>query len=53
MNPNQTYIVQHRSQRFAPDNVDLKETWFNLDLEEDPGKTPIHKPSVAPDNATL
>ena len=30
--PNWTDLVQHRSQHGAPDNIDLKYTWFNIDI---------------------
>ena len=32
-------LVKCISQIFAPDNIDLKETWFDPDLEEDPRKS--------------
>ena len=51
MPPNFTDIVQLSSQSGAPDNIDLKDTWFTPYLVEDPIKTPIHKRSVAPENA--
>ena len=38
------------SQSGEPEYIDLKHTCFTPDLEEDPRKTPSHKPSVAPDN---
>ena len=47
MPPNWTYIVQRRSQSGALDNIDLGNTWFTPDIEEDPIETPIHEPSVA------
>ena len=47
---NWTDFVQCSSQIISPENIDLKDTWFTPDLEEDPRKTPIHEPSVAPDN---
>ena len=50
MPPNWTDLVQRRSQSGAPENIYLKETWFNPDLEEDPIETPSHDPSVAPEN---
>ena len=34
----------------APENIDLKDTWFTTDPEEDPRKTPSHETSVAPEN---
>ena len=32
----------------APDNIDLKDTWFTPDIKEYPGKTPTHVLRVAP-----
>ena len=48
--PNWTDLMLHRSQSGATDNIDLKDNWFNPDLEEGPIKTPSHKPIIAPDN---
>ena len=48
--PNFTDLVQHISQRVAPDNIELKDTWFDPDLEVDPSETPSHEPSIAPEN---
>ena len=31
--PNCTYLVQHRSQSNAPENIYLSDTWFTPDLE--------------------
>ena len=31
--PNWEYLVQCRSQSGAPDNIDLKETWLNTNIE--------------------
>ena len=42
--------MQRRSQIGASDNIDLKDTWFAPDLEEDPRETPNHDPSIAPEN---
>ena len=42
--------MQRSSQSVAPDNIYLRDTWFNKDLEEDPRETPIYDPSVAPEN---
>ena len=36
--PNWTDIVQYIPQSGAPDNIDLKYTWFTSDLEENPRK---------------
>ena len=33
--PNCTYLVQCISQSVAPDNIDLKDTWFTQVLKED------------------
>ena len=46
--PNWTDLVQHSSKSGAPENIELKDTWFTPDLEEDPRKTPTHVPIVAP-----
>ena len=48
--PNWTYIVQLRSQIGAPENIELKDTWFNPDMRYDTGETPTHKPCIAPYN---
>ena len=48
--PNWTDLVQNSSQIGAPQNIDLKETWFAPYLEEDPSETPNNEPIVAPDN---
>ena len=48
--PNWKYIFQHISQNGAPDNIELKNNWFTLDLEEDPRKIRRHKVIFAPDN---
>ena len=48
--PNFTDLVQRSSQSVAPENISLKDTWFKPDPGEDPSKTPIHEPSVAPEN---
>ena len=46
--PNWKYLVQCSSQRGAPENIDLKDTWFTPDLEDDPRKTPRHEPIIVP-----
>ena len=51
--PKWTNHVQRSSKIGVLDNIDLKDTWFNPDLEEDPSATPIHDPSIAPENATF
>ena len=45
--PNFTYLVQHSSQNGIPENVELKDTWFNPDLEQYPSKNPTHVLIVA------
>ena len=45
--PNWSYFVQLISQIGAPENIDLKDTWFTTDIEEYPGKTPSHKLGVS------
>ena len=46
---NLTDRVQLRSQSGAPENIDLKDTWFTPDLEGDPSETPNHMPRVVPE----
>ena len=48
--PNWAYLVQCRSQSGAPDNIDLKDTWLNTNIEEDPSYTPSDDPRVSPNN---
>ena len=48
--PNCTDIGQRRSYSVPPDNIDLRDTWFNPYLEEDPIKNPIHEPIFVPYN---
>ena len=48
--PNWTYLVHRNSQSGEMDNIDLKDTWFTTDLEEDPSETPTNVPIVAPEN---
>ena len=48
--PNLTDLVQRISKRGAPNNIDLKDTWFTPDLNEYPIETQSHEPSVAPGN---
>ena len=50
ISPNWTNIVQHRSQSGAPDNTDLKDTWFTPYLDEYLSEIPSHELIVAPDN---
>ena len=44
--PNWTDLVQCISQIGSQENIDLKNTWFNPDLEEYPIETPTHVPIV-------
>ena len=46
--PNWTYLVQRRSESGAPDNNDLKDTWFTPYIEEYPRETPTQVPKVTP-----
>ena len=48
--PNWTVILQRISQGGASENIDLKYSWFSLDLEEYAIKTPSHEPRFAPEN---
>ena len=41
--------MQHISQIVAPENIDLKNTWFTPDLEKDPRKALTHMPRVTPE----
>ena len=50
MPPNWTDLVKIRYRCGAPYNIDLKDTWFTLDLEEAPSETPTHVPRVTPEN---
>ena len=42
--------MQHIPQSGATENIDLKDTWFNPDLEEYTRENPRHEPSVVTDN---
>ena len=44
--PNWKDLVQRISQSCAQNDIDRKDTWFNLDLEEDNIKTPTYVPRV-------
>ena len=44
-----TDIVQRISQSGAQENIDLKDTWFTTDIEEDPIENPTHIPRVTPE----
>ena len=48
--PNYIDLVQSISQSGAPNNIDLKDTWFNPDVEEYTRQTPIYEPSAPLDN---
>ena len=50
MPPNWKHIVRLISQSVALDYIDLKDTWFTPDLEEDPSGNPNRVPRVAPEN---
>ena len=45
--PNWTDLVQGSSQSGATDNIDLNNTQFTSDIEEDPGETRTHMPREA------
>ena len=47
ISPNWTDLVQHISQSGVPENIDLKDTWFTPDPEEDPSKPPSPDTSIA------
>ena len=47
---NWTDIVQRSSQSGAPENINLKDTWFTTYLEEYHIKTPNQDPRVTQDN---
>ena len=47
--PNWTDTVQRISQIGAQENIDLKDTCFNPDFEEDPIKNPTRVPKVTPE----
>ena len=49
--PNWTYLVKSSPQSSAPEKIDLKDTWFNIDLEEDPKENTSHITRVAPENS--
>ena len=40
--------MQRSSKSGAPKNIDLKDTWNTLDLEEDTRKTSSHNPIIVP-----
>ena len=44
------YFVQIISKRVAPDNIDLKDTWFTPDIEEDIRKNLRNEARVYPEN---
>ena len=45
---NWTDFVQRISESGAPDNNDLKDTWFTPDIEEDPRENLTQVPKVTP-----
>ena len=51
--PNWTYLVQCSSQIGTIDNIYLKCTWLNPNLDEDPRYTPSDDPSIAPKNNNI
>ena len=48
--PNWTDLVQHISKSGSQENIDLRDTWFTPDLEENPIETPTHVPRVTPES---
>ena len=48
--PNYTDLVQRSLQIGAPQNIELRETWFTPYLEEDPSENPNNEPRVFPEN---
>ena len=46
--PNWIDLVQFSSQSGEPENIDLNDTWFTTDLEEDPQENPTNMPIFAP-----
>ena len=48
--PNWKYLVQRSSQRVSTENIGLKDTWFTLNIEKYPSKTPVQEPSAIPVN---
>ena len=48
--PNLIDLVQRRSKRYVPENIDLKDTWFTTDLEEYTREPQTHVPIVPPEN---
>ena len=49
--PNWTDIGKSSSQRYSQKDIDLKDTWFNTYLEENPREYPSHEPIVTPYDA--
>ena len=47
---NWTDFVKCSSQSGAPDNMDLKDSWFTPDIEEDPSDNPTQVPRVTPES---
>ena len=50
ISPNWTDIVQPRSQSGAPENIEIRYTWFNPYIEEYTRENPSHVTRVAPQN---
>ena len=48
--PNWKELVRCTSQIGAPENINLKDTWFTQNVEEYTSKPPSQDPSVAPEN---
>ena len=48
--PNWTDLVQLISQRVAPENIDLRDTWFIPYIEEDSRKISSRNLGVTPEN---
>ena len=48
--PNWTDLVQRISQSGAQENIEHKDTWLTIDLEEYPIQTPTHVPRVTQKN---
>ena len=51
--PNWKDTVQCRLQSSSTENIELKDTWFDRYLEEDPRETSRHKSGITPDNVII
>ena len=49
-NPNWNRSCATQITKLSPDIIELKDSWFNSDLEEYPSETPTHMRRVAPEN---